>query len=150
MPEFKFRFATLLKLREAVRDARQAELNEAHQAAEVVRENLAQVGRDIDALRAHAREAASSRALNVDRLMESQRYELVLRVQQRQCEQQAEAVEAEIARRQEVLIEANREVRVLEKLRERLRERFRQEEERRLMAEIDEVAQRRTAAEVDA
>lgn len=150
MALFQFRFATLLKLREATRDARQAELNQALQAAEVVRGNMADIEREIDGLRAYARQAAASRELNVDQLLAAQRYELVLRAHQKDLEQQLARVEEEIEKRQQALMEANREVRVLEKLRERLHERFRQEEERRLMAQIDEIAQRRVTAEVDA
>jgi flagellar protein FliJ len=149
-PSFTFRFATLLKLREAARDARQAELNEALQAEEAVREHIDEAAREIVALRDYTRQVSAGQRLNVDQLIASQRYELVLRAQQRHWEQQLEKVRAEIERRQQALVEASREVRVMEKLRERLRERFQQEEDRRLMMEIDEIAQRRVSAEVEA
>ena len=51
-------------------------------------------------------------------------------------------VDAELRRRQQALVEANREVRVLELLREKQWTRHRDEEARQEMKQLDEVAQR--------
>jgi flagellar export protein FliJ len=56
-------------------------------------------------------------------------------------------VGAEIERRREVLVEADRDVRVLEKLREKQTERHRYEENRREIRQLDEVAQLRATRE---
>ena len=84
----------------------------------------------------------------MDRLVEAQRYELVLRVAAAQIVRQRETVQAEIERRRQVLVEANRDVRVLENLRDKQAAQHRQEEERREMKRLDEVAQQQALREV--
>ena len=78
--------------------------------------------------------------VNIDRLVEARRYELVTTAQQRNIGQQRETVAAEIERRRQALVEADREVRVLEKLRERQAEQYRRDEEGREAKRLDEVA----------
>ena len=53
----------------------------------------------------------------------------------------------EIERRRQTLVQANRDVRVLEKLREKQAGRHRQEEDRRETKVLDEVAGRQVARE---
>ena len=142
MAKFKFRLATLLKLREAARDERRGQLAQAHQADEIIAEQQRHVQRDLDDNLKHSLHACSPGAIDVDRLLEARRYELVLRVNQQQIRQQREAVQAEIQRRREAVVEANRQVRVLEELRRKQRERHREEENRRQANEMDETAQR--------
>jgi flagellar export protein FliJ len=142
MARFIFRMATLLKLRESARDERQAQLVQARQAADILRgqqEALEQEARRLDQ---ESRNAVRPGPINVDGLLHARRYELLLRVQQQDLLQQQQAVDAELARRQQALVEANREVRVLELLREKQWVRHREEEARQEMKQIDEVAQR--------
>ena len=85
----------------------------------------------------------------MDRLLEVSRYELLLRFQQQQAGQQHEMVQAEIERRREALVDANRQVRVLEELRRKQLERHRQEESRQEIKRLDEAAARCTTQEGD-
>jgi flagellar protein FliJ len=145
MPKFKFRLATLLKLREAARDERRLELAEAYRVDDMLRQRLDGIRDELDGLRRQCRADASRGPVDVDRLMESQRYELSLNAQQRDVQAQRETVAAEMERRRLALVEANREVRVLENLREKQTARHRQEEDRREINRMDEVSQRRVA-----
>ena len=86
-------------------------------------------------------------AVDVDRLVESQRYEMSLESQRLQVVRQRETVQGEIERRRQVLAEANRELRVLENLRDKQAGQHRQEEERREMKRLDEVAQQQALRE---
>jgi len=147
MPKFKFRLATLLRLREAARDERRTQLAEAYRVDDILQQRLRRVRAEIDQLRAECRRVAGPGTVDIDRLVESQRYELSLRAQQQQLLRQREAVTAEIERRRAALVEANREVRVLENLREKQAARYQQEENRREIKRLDEVAQRRAAQE---
>ena len=79
-------------------------------------------------------------------LIESQRYEVTLRIYEKQTLEQRKRLAVEIERRREALLAANREVRVLEKLREHQIERHREEENRRDVKRLDEVAGQRAAA----
>ncbi len=82
--------------------------------------------------------------------MNARRYELLLRAQQQDLLQQQQVVDAELLRRHQALVEANREVRALELLREKQWARHRDEEARQEMKQLDEVAQRTGRREEDA
>jgi flagellar protein FliJ len=137
---FRFRLETLLRLRLAERDQRRAELAKAIRAEELIRSqqrSLAQ--QQLQALE-HARQLKSPGAADVDALLRTHRYELVLAAQQRQLAAQLAQVEAESERRRQILVEADRQVRVLEKLRERQAAAHRQNAERLQTKQLDEVA----------
>ncbi len=140
MAGFTFRLASLLRLRASRRDECRAALAEAYRVDEVLARQLEGLDRELDALRKFCRLKVSPGAVDVDRLVEAQRYELVARAQQRQIAQQRQTVAAEIERRRQALVEADREVRILEKLRQRQAEEHRREEERREARRLDEVA----------
>ncbi len=140
MPKFQFRLATLLRLREATRDERRGRLAEAYRVDEVVEAQLESVAGELDWLRGRCRRVAGPGKVDVDQLTETQRYELALRAQQMQLRQQREQVAVEIERRRRALIAADRDVRVLEKLRDRQAENHRQTENRLEIKQLDEAA----------
>jgi flagellar export protein FliJ len=144
MAAFTFRLEPLLKLREARRDECRSALAEGYRVDEVLRKQFDNMERELDALREFCRWKASPGGIDIDRLVEAQRYELVTKAQQQNIAQQRETVAAEIERRRYALIEADREVRVLEKLRERQSELHRREEEVREARRLDEVATQQT------
>ncbi|HEX7450504.1 MAG TPA: flagellar export protein FliJ [Pirellulales bacterium] len=146
MARFQFRLATLLKLREALRDERRAQLAEALRLSDEL-----QLRRDeIDELLRGAQrsQVVAPGAVNVDRLLDATRYDVVLRVEKAQLEGQQATVAAEIEKRRQALVAADREVRSLELLRETQRERHNAEEESKARKELDEIASRRYAAEM--
>lgn len=147
MAKFKFRLATLLRLREAARDQRRTELAEAYRADNLLRARLEQLGQQLAWLETECRKVAGPGTVDVDRLVEAQRYEVVLRTQQNQLASHRKAVNAEIERRRQTLVAADRDVRVLEKLRQKQRRRHRAEESRMEIKQFDEVAIQRTAPE---
>ena len=147
MGKFKFRLQTLLRLRDAARDRRRLELAEAYRADEVIRQQQQRVEQDVTELARQSRQDCGPGELNLDRLLDGRRYELVLNAQQRFLSRQHEAVEAEIEKRRLALVEANRGVRVLEALRQKLHRRHEEEENRQLVKQLDEVAGRRTERE---
>jgi flagellar protein FliJ len=142
MAKFRFRLASLLHLREAARDERQAALAEVFRLDEMLEERQGNVRREMDLAKQMARRGSSPGPIDVDQLVETQRYELTMKAQLGQLEQQRRMVAAEVERRRAALVEANREVRVLEKLRENQAQQFRAEEERLDIKRLDEVAQR--------
>jgi len=147
MSRFTFRLATLLKLRERARDERRAQLAQAYQAEAILGQEQQRVADDLALLQQQSREAAGPGTLDLDRLLDARRFEAVLLVQQQDLQKKQKLLEAEIDRRRQALVEANREVRVLELLRERQLQRHREEESRREMKLLDEVAGRRAAWE---
>ncbi len=137
---FRFRLETLLRLRLAERDQRRAELAKALRAEELLRgEERTLEGQQSEAA-TRSRQLKSPGAANVDALLETHRYEIVLAAQRRQLKQQIAQVEAETERRRQALVEADRQVRVLEKLRERQAAAWTKAAQRQEVKQFDELA----------
>ncbi len=147
MAKFHFRLATLLRLGESVRDERRAHLAEAYRADELLEAHEAALAKELAALRAAGRTAVMPGTVDLDQLVDAQRYELSVRSQQKHFARQRQAVAGEIERRREALLAANREVRVLEKLRDRQAQRHQAAEARRDIRQLDEVAASRCCRE---
>jgi flagellar export protein FliJ len=147
MSKFTFRLATLLRLREATRDERRAELAEAYRVDDALQRHLQRAEHDLQSLRAQCRKSVQPGEVDIDRLVESQRYEVALSAQRLQLVRQRETVQGEIERRRQVLAEASRDVRVLENLRDKQAGQHRYQEERREMKRLDEVAQQQALRE---
>ena len=141
MSKFKFRLATLLRLRAVTCDERRAALADADRVDELLRQRLAATAAEVARLKDRCRGAAAPGEVDVDRLVQGQRYELVLKDQEGQLRRQRETVGVEIQHRRQALLEADREVRTLEKLRDKQAEQHRYEEGRQEAKRLDEVAQ---------
>ena len=124
MAKYKFRLETLQKVREATRDEHRASLAEAFRAEQMLAESRAEVAAEAESLRALQRSASAGRYLDVNRLLEAQRYELLLKARSQELAKQAILLAAETERRRQILVEADRDVRVLELLDERHRREF--------------------------
>ncbi|MEX0586249.1 MAG: flagellar export protein FliJ [Pirellulales bacterium] len=140
MPVFRFRLSAIHRLREVVRDERRASLAQAYQADGVLEERLRSLERQAVDLRNTYRATAKPGTLDVDRLMDVQRHGIVLHLDSQHCRRQRELLAAEIERRRDALAAAEREVRVLENLREKHRQRFLENEARREQKLLDEFA----------
>jgi flagellar export protein FliJ len=140
MKPFQFRLATLLKLREQARDERRNRLAEAYRAEQTLAEHRAAVQAEADALRAEYGSVAREKAVNVDRLLDNHRYQLILAAQLANIDVQARKLADEIERRRIALVAADRDVRVLERLRETQRDRHRKAAEAWDQKQFDEIA----------
>lgn len=148
MAKFKFRLATLQRLRESTRDERRAALAEAYHAQQLLTERMQEKQEELAALRATYSEAAAPGRIEVEQLMNAQRFELMVRGEMKVMEDQARLLEKEIERRRLALVEADRQVRVLEKLRDKQLERHQYEQLCREMKQLDEIASRGPSQEV--
>jgi flagellar export protein FliJ len=81
----------------------------------------------------------------IDRLADAHRYRQTLEARRRQLNAQRADLAAEIERRHEALLQADRDVRMLERLRDAQRLRHRQETHRREIKALDEATQLRVA-----
>ena len=147
MAKFKFRLATLLRLREADRDERRTEMAQAYRADEIIERQQEALEKALTDSTAKCRDATRPGQIDIDHLLETQRFEVLLRAQREQLRKQRGVVAAEIERRRGKLVHANREVRVLEKLREKQTRRHRDEENRREIKRLDEAAMHRAGRE---
>ena len=140
MSAFHFRLETLLRLRMAERDERRADLAKALRAEAVLQGELRQIETEQSQARSKVREQSAPGTADVDGLLQTNRYQLVLKARRGQLEGQLVQVRAELERRRQSLLEADRGVRVLEKLRERQLEAHREREARQEIKVLDEVA----------
>ncbi len=137
---FHFRLQTLLRLRIAERDQRRAELAKALRAEEVLRAEEQRVADEQAALARHVQSLKSPGSANIDGLLQTHRYDVVLLSQRKQIASQLAQVQAESERRRLALVEADRQVRVLEKLHDRQLATHRSQAERLETKQFDEIA----------
>lgn len=140
MPRYRFRLQTLRRLREMARDELQSQLATAYEAERILAEQQTALGAEAAALVAAQRQAMQQSPLDVNRLLESQRYQLSLQAQSRVLAEQAEKLAVEVERRRAAVIEAEREVRVLDKLEARQRAHHAQGQLRAETKLLDEMA----------
>jgi flagellar protein FliJ len=124
MSRFVFRLKTVGRLREVARDAARKQLGEAVQAANLLRDQIAEVDAQLVALVEDRRRATCGETMNVPLIAAAQRYEIAVRARQNQIREDLQRVEVEIDRRREALVITERDVRAIERLEERQRERY--------------------------
>lgn len=136
---FRFRLEALLRIRRNERDERRADLAKALRAEQVLRGELERLRGEQREATVRSRQLKGPGAADVDALLSAHRHEVVLAAQQRQVATQLTQVEAECERRRQALVESDRQVRVLEKLRERQAAEYQQQAERQAGKEMDEM-----------
>jgi flagellar FliJ protein len=143
MAKYTFRLQTLLKLRDSLRDERRQALARAYRQEEILLRRRRQIEDELGQLHDATREAAGPGQVDLGQLLDARRYEGILRGRAQLAEQEQKALSGEIARRREALVQADREVRVLESLRDRQRQRHRFEGERQEIKTLDDVTHAR-------
>lgn len=143
MASFRFRLQTLLKLRRNERDERREDLAKALKAEEIVDEQRKQLQDETARSEATVRNTSLPGEVNVDSVMHAMRHRMYLQAQQGHLHKTIEQVRAEVARRRAALVEADRQVKMLEKLREQQAANHRRAEDRKEQILLDELGQRR-------
>ncbi len=142
MAKFRFRLATLRKLRESHRDELRGKLAEAYHAVHKLEEQQLAIADEILALQDVQRRATKGATTSVNSLLEAQRYQAVLRAQQSTLRDHSKVLSTEVERRRQNVIEADQQVRVLDKLNERRKLEHQQTLNRAEVKELDEIASR--------
>lgn len=139
MAAYRSNLNTLHKLRIAARDQQRHRVADGLRAEAALAEQAYSVEAERQAL-AQSQRAMRSGEVNVSRLLEVERYEVLLSSQAEHIAQQRQLVASEIERRRADLAAAEQQVRVIEKLDDRRRREFEREQARRDQSELDEVA----------
>lgn len=139
---YQFRLTTMLKLREQARDERRRELAQAYEAERIVRVRISEMQAEIEATRHRTRIAGGAGSINIEELLNARRYALVMKSQVVEAESQVKLVLEEIERRRLTLLDADRDVKVLEKLRERQSDQQAELERKQENKQLDEAALR--------
>ncbi len=142
MAKFRFRLTTLQKLREAHRDEMRTKLGEAYLAERMLAEQIKEVHKEVALLQERQRSRLQSTSTDVNLLLDAQRYRAVLRGQLESMKEQSQLLATETEKRRQTLVEADQEVQVLDKLKERQLEEHRKKQMRAEVKMLDEVASR--------
>ena len=142
MPQFRYRLATLLRLREATRNEKRTELADAHRAGRILEAQIAEIDAELSTSKQQAQVAARPGSINVDELIHTHRYERVLHAQRFGLESQLKLIQTEVEKRRLAVVEADRQVQVLEKLRYKQQVEFLHAENLRDQKLMDEIAAR--------
>ncbi len=146
MARFNFRLQTLRRLREIHRDEQRGRLATAYEAERILAEQRNAVVAETASLVDSQRQLMQQGTLDVNQLLAAQRYQMALEAQIRTLADQAARLAEEVERRRQSLVEADREVRVLDKLEERKRQQHREASQRAETKVLDEVATTRWEA----
>ena len=147
MAKFRFRFETLLRVRAARREVHRQRLAKAFRAREILQERAEQLKAALREVENNVRSASQPGVIDVGQLLNQQRYELLLRGQMSQVKEQRTKIDDEAKRLRAELVESNKQVRVLETLREHDLTAHREQQLLREARELDEISQRTAALE---
>ena len=137
---FTFRLDPLISIRDNVLKEKQAALAQAYEARRIKEDERVEVEQNIVGNLQSAREAMQSGKIDVNFLLGVRRHEMFLLVQLEEVRQQIVMIEEEIERRHQAVIEANKELKIIEKLKDKKREQYIAEENRKEIREMDEIA----------
>jgi len=140
MPPYTFQLETVRRVRQIRRDELRGELADAFRAAEVLASEQTRIESELAALRNEMQHAASKSQFDVNRLLDMQRYELVLKGQLQGVQEKAVLVEKEIGRRRATVVAAEQSVRALDTLDSKGKEQHRQAEARAENKQMDDIA----------
>jgi flagellar export protein FliJ len=146
MARYRFRLAALRRLREIRRDELRARLAEALRAQEILEEQAERLDEQLAAFVDLRRRLLRSGRPDVSQLLEAQRYAIALQTMQRTLRGQREQLATEVASRQLAATDAERDVRVLDKLEEKQRAAHRRAAETAEGRLLDEIGGRRRSA----
>jgi flagellar protein FliJ len=135
-----FRLQSVLNLRMATRDERRKSLADALRADAIVSEQIAKITAEISDLRDTLRSVATPGVIEVDRLLTFNRHELLLDANRKSLAVQRKKIAEEIEIRRLALIDADRDVKAMEKLRERQQREDQLQFDHREQAELDQIA----------
>ena len=141
--KFKFRLQTQLKINEQRRAEAQAELAKAQDAEQIVETELKRIQTEIADCADQARRSMQEGRIDVNFLLGLRRHEMVLVAQQGEATEQLNIVRQEVEKRRLFLMEKDREVKTLEKLKEKQFEAFKEEHRRAEAKQMDEIAGQR-------
>ncbi|NOZ39109.1 MAG: flagellar export protein FliJ [Planctomycetes bacterium] len=142
MAKFRFRLATLQKLRETHRDEMRSKLAEAYQAERLLDEQADALDAEEAQLQQVHRNTLQTGTTDVNRLLDVQRYSATLKGQLATIQEQSKMLASEIEKRRLALVVADQQVRVLEKLCERQLDAHRSSAMRAEAKIMDEIASR--------
>ncbi|MGN6136873.1 MAG: flagellar export protein FliJ [Aureliella sp.] len=137
MSNFRFRLQSIMRLRVRERDKAGQALQQAQLAKQKLLDQMGEIQEESDRQIA-VRSAASLGPVDIQRVIDAQRYQLTLAENIHSIQENVKLIEQEIDKRRAKLVVCEQEVKVLEKLEEKQRSAWLAEEESRAQARLDE------------
>lgn len=142
MKRFRFELQSVYRIKEHHRDLMREELAKANEALTILEEKKTELNSEIDSARGRRKSESAASEINVDRLISTQRYEHVLIRDVADLDEKIRMVQEELELRRQRLVEADREVKALDILRDHRHRAYEKQVLREEAAELDEVAAR--------
>ena len=138
---FTFRLEPLITIRDNVLKECQEELAKAYNARHILEEALQTVEKQLaDGLISARNLIQEGQTVNVEFLLGLRRQEMFLRANQDDLKKKMQMVDEEIERRRLAVVAANKELKVVEKLKEKRYEKYLEEEGKNEIKVMDEIA----------
>lgn len=139
MSEFRFSLQSVLKVRVAERDERRTELADAQRLEFALQTEIDRVNRDLQYLRAHARSFLVPGNVDIAHLRNCNSCEQTLRREIALLDQQRHEAETEAEQCRAALLQADQQVRMLEKLIDKQRDEQNRDERKRENQHLDDL-----------
>ena len=140
MRRFAFRLESVLRLRDRLEEQARVRVAQANEARNRAERSVYECYAAIEAETRKLREKESSGEVDIDYVMRSGGYILYLRIRLGNLFKKLQEAEVELEKERQALVQARRDKRSLELLRERCHKRWLSEASREEQAEFDEMA----------
>lgn len=138
---FRFRLEPLITIRDNILKEKQAELGKAYEARRIIEEKRKELEQELEAARDSGRQAIQTGSvISVEYLLGLRRQEMFLVAERDDCNEKIRMIDEAIEQRRAAVMEANKELKIVEKLKEKKRERFESEQTRLETVAMDEIA----------
>jgi flagellar export protein FliJ len=141
MAPFRFRLASVLRYRERTLENKRLELRDIEQAKENLRAEIERLDQSLNGFRQEM-EGHVGKVVSLTEIQLATDFSQAVAARIRERRHLLAALESRLVAKRAELLQANRDVKTLEQLRERRRERHRLEEERTEQKLTDEIGQR--------
>ncbi|MCL2005508.1 MAG: flagellar export protein FliJ [Planctomycetaceae bacterium] len=138
---FTFRLEPLITLRDNALKERQADLAKAYEARQILETDIKKLDQQLSEGRESARTLMQEgQKINVDYLLGFRRQEMFLLANQDELKEKMAIIDEEIEVRRAAVAEANKELKIVEKLKEQRFEKYLEEQNKSEMKAMDEIA----------
>ncbi|MDR0337627.1 MAG: flagellar export protein FliJ [Planctomycetaceae bacterium] len=140
---FRFRLEPLITIRDNILKEKQGELAKAYEARRIVEEKLQELKHELRENIALGRQRLQTGTINIEFLLGTRRHEAYLNAQIEVVQKHLLQIDEEIERRRHAVLEANKELKIVEKLKEKRYDKYQKEEKQKETKLLDEMIRKK-------
>ncbi|MDR0706171.1 MAG: flagellar export protein FliJ [Planctomycetaceae bacterium] len=141
---FRFRLEPLITIRDNTLKEKQGELAKAYEARRIVEDKQRELEQELVENVTAGRQRLQTGTIDIEFLLGLRRHEAYLNAQIEVVRGHLRQIDEEIERRRNAVLEANKELKIIEKLKEKRYEKYQTEENRKETIRLDEIAMKKT------